>query len=1256
MHQKSPTQKSGFALVISLSLMAFVLLLLLSITTLVQVETQSSDSSSARTLAQQNALMALNIAIGELQEHTGPDQRVTALADLDNGSNPSSPVATIQPNWVGVWGNQSVANYSQSPSAINPSAPVLLNWLVSGNEDVTYDTATGSTNFGQIISAPTDTDFEFKPTDNTTSLAQATALSTLTIGGNKAAQLLVGRYSTIPFADETTVVTAAQADEKYVVAPLVDIQSSNGTTGRYAWWVGDEGVKAKANVRPSYLDQDSSDQNKYQNYSFLTAQRAALEFVEYDDSGSRLDTEFDFTDPKLERIKELAALPFLSLGSTSPLESVIAERFHEITAYGNGVLADSYAGGLRKDLTSDFGGSSNRPVDSETIFTPLNPSDKVPTWGQARSLINTSISGTVGNFKTDPILPSESSNGIYPVLTAASLGVDFYLSGPVVDSGDPSIAYYELQVALVPLLVLWNPHTVTINADTYELGMRIHEDTSKQAKVWVDIDGAEADVLDLYTGSWDSASSGSENFLRFSLETAEFAPGECHIYSLATNGDPYEPGVSSMIISDESVNNYLNHVTTTTENLRIPAIATFSPRRGTWLYTLSPDAEVEVLSQRGSDTNPQSFDIVLAEEGGLSNLTDQSSWYYAVLDARLGNRGLSGNDSRSASGTVNRWLFKGGSGQYLTLDELVLDADDVTGLNMSVYRIYNVMESRGGVATNGNRLGSMSWSNQSTSGRFRWLITGNQRARFVKNSEVENDKIIRGSVIFSSNHDVWDQPPLGDSDLFPHVSGDNGSRLSVGRIISESTSGYGVAPLFDQLQSTEQFLSLGQLQHSIIGPYGFNQSYPFGNSWADVRIDRERTFIANRVTPPYGGGSSETLYDLSWHINRAVWDNYFVSTVPDNWTAANITAGRKLPNSRMSYYEQPELDSIKGDDAYDDAAANLWVDGAFNVNSTSEQAWRALLSATFGIPDSGDGSFADSGDDVSVIAPIPRFGSNQSQIGFNGADFTDSMQARQGSSQTNMVYIGNRGLAMKYNGLYNVEPSNIHLLIEEFARTIVNEVKLRGPFLSLGDFVNRAVIEEDPQSPGSRESDWGVDPDTDIGIKGALQAAIDKMGMDDSGEYTTGAPMLNSREWLDDHGGKDADDAYVMMENDWNFEHFLGGPNRGRDQQTKMPQSVSAVGSPSCLSAADLLTVLGPTIAARTDTFRIRTYGETVNPVTQKTEGRAWCEAIVQRLPDYVDNRDDPDIEPVSLSSTANIQFGRKYKILSLRWLDASEI
>ena len=69
--------QGGFAL----SLMAFVLLLL-SITTLVQVETQGSQIQLQQMEAEQAALLGLQLVLGELQKTAGPDQRVSATADL----------------------------------------------------------------------------------------------------------------------------------------------------------------------------------------------------------------------------------------------------------------------------------------------------------------------------------------------------------------------------------------------------------------------------------------------------------------------------------------------------------------------------------------------------------------------------------------------------------------------------------------------------------------------------------------------------------------------------------------------------------------------------------------------------------------------------------------------------------------------------------------------------------------------------------------------------------------------------------------------------------------------------------------------------------------------------------------------------------------------------------------------------------------------------------------------------------------------
>lgn len=88
--------------------------------------------------------------------------------------------------------------------------------------------------------------------------------------------------------------------------------------------------------------------------------------------------------------------------------------------------------------------------------------------------------------------------------------------------------------------------------------------------------------------------------------------------------------------------------------------------------------------------------------------------------------------------------------------------------------------------------------------------------------------------------------------------------------------------------------------------------------------------------------------------------------------------------------------------------------------------------------------------------------------------------------------------------------------------------------------------------------------------------------------------------------------------------------------------------APAFLNQADVLNTIAPFIQARSDTFRIRAYGDAVNPVTGKLEGRAWCEAWVQRVPELVDSNGD-----ITESATG---WGRKFKIVHFKWLDQSQI
>ena len=75
---------------------------------------------------------------------------------------------------------------------------------------------------------------------------------------------------------------------------------------------------------------------------------------------------------------------------------------------------------------------------------------------------------------------------------------------------------------------------------------------------------------------------------------------------------------------------------------------------------------------------------------------------------------------------------------------------------------------------------------------------------------------------------------------------------------------------------------------------------------------------------------------------------------------------------------------------------------------------------------------------------------------------------------------------------------------------------------------------------------------------------------------------------------------------------------------------------------------LGPSIVVRGDTFRIRGYGES-RDAQDNIMARAWCEAVVQRIPEYVDNTEKADV--VKPKQPLNITFGRRYRLLSFRWL-----
>jgi len=97
---------------------------------------------------------------------------------------------------------------------------------------------------------------------------------------------------------------------------------------------------------------------------------------------------------------------------------------------------------------------------------------------------------------------------------------------------------------------------------------------------------------------------------------------------------------------------------------------------------------------------------------------------------------------------------------------------------------------------------------------------------------------------------------------------------------------------------------------------------------------------------------------------------------------------------------------------------------------------------------------------------------------------------------------------------------------------------------------------------------------------------------------------------------------------------------------------------PTVITQGDLMAALAPIATVRGDTFKIRAYGEALDATGKVVTARAWCEAVVQRVPDYVDSnpKDTPEVAFSALTSPVNRNFGRQFRIVSFKQLSEDEL
>jgi hypothetical protein len=1175
-----------------------------------RIESRGASNFTKTEAARQNAINALDLAVSQLQKHAGPDQRVTARAEIFD-AQPDTPVieSVNQPYWTGAWksgdkgldiDNDGVSQRELSFGKPNPDTAAKVAsaaWLVSGSA------SQGTLN--------------------------PLTFSGVTSGSQRNAVVIASKY--VP---QSLMGVSGTQD---VIVPLVDVKQDQKTTGAYAYWDSDEGVKAKINIKDPTLGADPVADAYTNQLHFLAPQAMAAHRATSLLSGTdlRLDADTD-------KVVSLQSLNNIK-GLTSLTGTALQELRPDFTTYSFGVLSDARRGGLKKDLTAAFeqpdafadlgrrfgysadqvNGMAYRNDPSLAVpYVPINDplgdsrlTDGMPWFNlyayyglykkgnqslpTGLQLVNNSQAPKTANDIQS--LPLELTPRVF-CLSAKYKGgtADLKLGGVVpeviamrMDIGlssyqSPTTGKFKLRLHYYPQMVLHNPYNCRIALSNFQFQRNIGVFSTAGARVSITVTvtepgksgttilGGTGSTLDKIELNQTSASySGRLNLITSMGQLDSMEPGETRIFGLGADSGCANPQLAISATNLVSSNN-----PDFSQYCDLPGPGTTAYESVTpWDGVDSPNAvvSVSISDKRLRSQNTDSFVI----PGNLK-------WPNAGVGGATTSRFL-GADGGDVSGT-GTWP----SG--LTIASMNNNPRQLTGF---FFRKKGVAPVPGASNfANGTKTPPLFHGNAY---QFSYFETAKNCAWGEVYMASFGSLYGSSSQVMTSNASPPWQTFYGD--------------LSAG--VPSSTSS---RKIFRDVP-TQPLVSLGQFMHAPTGGFYSIGAYqtrdtgamPIGGSYPSPFIDTSAN-IKDFTGPSVS--STTVLIDDSFMANDALFDRFFFSTVPQvgaqmppawvDFNRANPGDGEikdsSLPllNTRMKpYYHngQPPLMASLRD--MDKAAANLLLDGAFNVNSTSILAWKSLLASLSGnslrLFASAVGETVALSD-ATLRNPIPRFWSGS----LNG--------------EVNKPWEGMRSLSDEE--------------LDELARRIVEQVKLRGPFLSISDFLNRRL--GPANNPLSRA--------------GALQAAIDSTDPDINANVKSIGQNVSVLPRTEMFGvTASVTDGKVALPIADNLVDYQGRPFN------------TTLGIPGYLMQQDLVQAFSPLMAARSDTFVVRCYGEARNPKTGAVEGRAWGEAVVQRTPNFVDETDLPESDPKTINAT-NRALGRAFKVVSFRWLSDSEI
>lgn len=1288
---KASSNGEGFALVVALSLMSFVMLLLLTMGTLMQLESIGTSQDKLRLEAEQNALLGAYVALGDLQKLMGPDQRASATAEVLSASGISAVDASAdKKRWLGVWkSDQFGYQNSTGGDAWTYNSPTTDNvaswfggWLVSHDPNSTPSFGSVSSDFaGDLVE-------------------------------------VVGEGSVLP-------EDAADSSAVKVSVPRVKITASDGSeSGGYAFWVSDESMKA--NLQASGPERTDAANDFESIYRQSTGSRIGLESLQLKDAsataafvGDLLKSGVDLTEPDTSGTSLFErAVPMNSPDSLfgallnmsgDDLSASSRSAFHDLTSHSFSVLADSYRGGLKKDLSlafemdqADFdadvrfaadddpsdltwldgeainpstrlGGANRSPYDVNYVFTHFDSSatDQIvrgPAWSVLRdhyrmyrpdytrplsgtTPIQRSGSGKPATIRATGFEPSRlwstsfsndssyvpsmaesvrenwsvhndflimedargqgnANNGsilrpvagrLAPVVIRnwQSLGVSFE-EIPSATPGVPSQYGVRFHIDLV--ITLWNPYNVNLEVETMRIQNRALGGDSTGTDIGnIDITKVKASggsiteeirISDLIRASLglglsqyayinlELNSDGTDSGGRFTME-----PGQVMVFS----ADPNQSGLidgggdlkekSGLYMGPGNIGS----IQLPGSGIQVAPLDYSSQFVDQSFWTFEEGDRIQIQVDEPSNDN-HLIRVAVENNNGYLDMTQE------IMGATTRVRDPLAFSFSDVLLPVERVWPNDGSPGWPVNNPVSLESESETPkILVNVIDIYLKSSED---AIYGVSLGAQN--------NPRAVVSGGASGDFgFPNRQIGFESILSTPETTEYSNYI---PESVNEDGFwgPTIEA------------SGSVAGSPTRPVFFEIPST-QALSVADLSHADISVFSNMPAYPIGNSEASPLIPSDSVRVALDTiplsnTPSVSNGDKKTQIDWSFLLNDALWDGYFFSSITPDFSTGSTGRGVKqvlnqnwregvdsLPNRRMQYVSSDttswtDLESeyfktgsakdgseLKAD-AYEKIASSLFLQGGFNVNSTSVDAWRAFLSSSLNVKKA-----------VSTNGTSLSFDTPSNDIPYSRLAVSS---AGDSSSAERNYWSGYRSYSRDQ--------------IDALAQAIVAQVKLRGPFYSLSDFVNRRL-------------DSGAS-----GRGGVISEAI---------------RSLNS-------GGNSLNTYFEGSEVGHSLDNITAYfPNSSRDNLADL----TGEGVTGHFSQLDVLRQLSPFMVTRGDTFRIRSYGDIVNPLSGDTV-RAWCEIVVQRLPEYVADGTNPWDDPSALTD------GRKFEVVSFRWLNEDEV